>query len=135
MPDHDLTLKSQLKPKPVATRRYLFGRRQPIAKTVRHLALQFWVRSMGRLSAVSPVFTRLAILPLGPYKDRKQIFRYWGERPYVSPLAQVNNVTLNLGPKSFIDDYVTIYAHPGAVGPGIVSSQCAYIPLGGDRVG
>lgn len=71
---------------------------------------------MLQLSPVSPLFTYLAGLPLGPYKDKQGLLRYMGERSYVSPKAQISCPKLQMGPKCFIDDYVTIYAHPGAQG-------------------
>jgi acetyltransferase-like isoleucine patch superfamily enzyme len=39
-----------------------------------------------------------------------------GQRPYISPRAQIQCARLSLGPQCFIDDGVTIYAHPGAQG-------------------
>jgi acetyltransferase-like isoleucine patch superfamily enzyme len=49
-------------------------------------------------------------------KGKRGLLRYLGDRPYVSPKAQIGCPNLDLGPKCFIDDYVTIYAHPGALG-------------------
>ena len=71
---------------------------------------------MLQFARFSPVFTRLAGWPLGPYKDKKRLLRYMGDRPYVSPRAQVSCPKLQMGPKCFVDDYVTIYAHKGAQG-------------------
>ena len=89
---------------------------QPISKTLRELFVGKWMRVMLRLSPVSPLFTYLAGLPLGPYKDKRRLLRYVGERAYVSPRAQIQCPKLQLGARCFIDDYVTIYAHPGAQG-------------------
>jgi len=75
-----------------------------------------WIRAMLSLSVISPLFTRLAGLPLGPYKDKRKLLRYLGNRPYISPNAQISCARLDIGPKCFIDDYVTIYAHKGAQG-------------------
>jgi acetyltransferase-like isoleucine patch superfamily enzyme len=94
----------------------LTARRQPLAKTLREMMVRTWVRSMVQLSAVAPFCLRLAELPLGPYKDKRILLRYLGDRPYISPLAQVSCANLQLGPKCFIDDFVTIYAHPQAQG-------------------
>jgi len=58
-------------------------------------------------------FTWLAGLPLGPYKKKWPLARI---KPYISPKAQIDCPKLQMGPRCFIDDYVTIYAHPGAQG-------------------
>lgn len=92
------------------------SRRQPIAKTLREMVVRAWVRSMVKLSTVAPFSLRLAELPLGPYKDKRVLLRYLGDRPYISPRAQVSCANLQLGPKCFIDDFVTIYAHPQSQG-------------------
>ena len=92
------------------------GRRQPITKTVLDIGKRLWMQTLVRLSVVSPVFLRLAAWPLGPYKDKKKLLRYLGDRPYISPLAQVQCDNLSIGRRSFIDDYVTIYSHPQAEG-------------------
>ena len=68
------------------------------------------------LSPISPLFTYLAGLPLGPYKDKRRLLRYVGDRAYVSPRAQIQCPKLQMGPRCFIDDYVTVYAHPEAQG-------------------
>jgi len=75
-----------------------------------------WIQTMLLLSSVSPLFTYLAGLPLGPYKDKRRLLTYLGKRAYVSPKAQIQCANLHLGPQCFIDDYVTVYAHPGAQG-------------------
>lgn len=71
---------------------------------------------MVRLANVSPLFLYLAGLPLGSYKGKRKLLRYLGQRPYISPRAQISCPNLQVGPKCFIDDYVTIYAHPRARG-------------------
>lgn len=62
-----------------------------------------------------PGVGRLALLLAGwlagPYKNRR-ILAYLTDRPYVSPRAQIHCPDLRLGPHCFIDDGVTIYAHP-----------------------
>lgn len=85
-------------------------------KKLRHLSMQMWIGVMMRFAALSPWFTWLAALPLGAYKDKRLLLRYIGDRPYVSPKAQIHCSQLNLGPKCFIDDYVTIYTHHKARG-------------------
>jgi len=86
--------------------------RQPASKMLRERLVRVWIKAMMPLSALSPRFTYLAALALGPYKDKRKLLRFMGNRPYISPKAQVSCPTLQLGPKCFIDDYVTIYAHP-----------------------
>ena len=97
---------------PQKTKRF----RQPITKTLRDIFLRKWMQVMLQLSPVSPLFTHLAGLPLGPYKDKRKLLRHLGRRPYVSPRSQVKCPNLQMGPRCFIDDYVTVYAHPGARG-------------------
>ena len=47
----------------------------------------------------------------GPYKD-KRILAHLTEKPYISPKAQIMARELEIGPQSFVDDFVTIFAHP-----------------------
>ncbi|MCR4405508.1 MAG: acyltransferase [Anaerolineae bacterium] len=93
-----------------------FHLRQPASKTLREVFIRAWIRVMLRFSPVSPAFTHLAALPLGPYKDKRLLLSYAGSRSYVSPRAQIKCPNLRMGSHCFIDDYVTIYAHPGAQG-------------------
>lgn len=109
------TSTNQISEQPKA-KRAGWGRRQPIRKTLRDIAVRTWIRSMVSLSNVVPGLMRLAELPLGPYKDKRALLRYLGNRPYISPRAQVSCPNLQLGPQCFIDDFVTIYAHPQAQG-------------------
>ena len=90
--------------------------RQPVSKTLRDIFVRAWIRIMLCFSPVSPAFTHLAALPLGPYKDKRLLLRYASGRSYVSPKAQIKCPKLDIGSRCFIDDYVTIYAHPGAQG-------------------
>jgi acetyltransferase-like isoleucine patch superfamily enzyme len=83
---------------------------------VREVLARLWIRTLMHVAPASPLALRLAAWPLGPYKDKRALLRYLGDRPYVSPLAQVSCPNLQLAPQCFIDDYVTIYAHPGATG-------------------
>jgi len=71
---------------------------------------------MLRFSLISPLFVYLAGLPLGPYKDKSILLRHIGDRSYISPRAQIKCPLLQMGPRCFIDDYVTIYAHRRAQG-------------------
>jgi len=93
------------------------GRRQSISKTLLDIARRVWMQNMAKLAGFSPVFMRLAELPLGPYKDKRKLLRYLGDRPYISPRAQINCMSqLTMAPRGFIDDHVTIYAHPASTG-------------------
>jgi acetyltransferase-like isoleucine patch superfamily enzyme len=55
-------------------------------------------------------FTRLAGLPLGPYKNKWPLARI---KPYLSPRAQITCMDLHLGQGCFIDDFVTIHSSKG----------------------
>jgi acetyltransferase-like isoleucine patch superfamily enzyme len=52
-------------------------------------------------------FTRLASLPLGPYRKKWPLASV---KPYISPKAQVAGLGLNLDRGCFIDDFVTLYS-------------------------
>lgn len=60
---------------------------------------------LGRLSL------RLASALRGPYKD-KRVLASLTANPYISPHAQIWCPRLTVGPHCFIDDGVTLYAHP-----------------------
>jgi acetyltransferase-like isoleucine patch superfamily enzyme len=94
----------------------LFSLRQPITKTLKEIATRTWIQVVLRFVSVFPPSVSLAGLPLGPYKGKRKLLWYLGDRPYISPKAQIGCPNLEIGPKCFIDDYVTIYAHPGALG-------------------
>lgn len=87
-----------------------------LPQKVNRLLSRTWLRSLTRLGALSPRFLRLAERSVGIYKDRKKLLRYLAPNAYISPLAQIGAVTLQVGPRCLIDDYVTIYAHPDASG-------------------
>ena len=91
-------------------------RQQSIAKTARDVAARAWVRSMVQLSDYVPGTMRLAEWGFRSYKDKRRMRRFLGERSYISSRAQVDCPGLTLGPRCFIDDYVTIYADPKAEG-------------------
>jgi acetyltransferase-like isoleucine patch superfamily enzyme len=101
---------------PPAPKRSPFSRRQPIFKTLREIAVRAWIRVMLKLATACPPLIGLAGLPLRPYKGRRDLLRYLGGRSYISPKAQIGCPNLEMGQKCFIDDYVTIYAHPAARG-------------------
>jgi acetyltransferase-like isoleucine patch superfamily enzyme len=107
-------------------KKYPFGLRQPISKTLREISARAWVRLMMRLAPVSPMFIHLAELPMGLYKDKRPWLDIIYPRPYISSRAQVSCPTLHLGSHCFIDDYVTIYAYPGARG-GVYLSENVHI--------
>lgn len=54
---------------------------------------------------------RLAAAMRGPYKDRR-ILAYLTDKSFVSPQAQIHCPNLVMGKQCFIDDRVTIFAHP-----------------------
>jgi acetyltransferase-like isoleucine patch superfamily enzyme len=56
---------------------------------------------------------RLAWSMRGPYKDRK-ILAHLTQLPIVSPQAQVHARDFVIGAQCFVDDHVTIFAHPDA---------------------
>lgn len=90
--------------------------RQPLSCTLRDVGIEAWVRVMVALAPLSPIFLTLAGWPLGPYKDKRALLRYLGDRPYVSPRAQIACPRLHLGPQCFLDDGVVVYAHPDSTG-------------------
>jgi acetyltransferase-like isoleucine patch superfamily enzyme len=98
--------------------------RQAPAKTLRDVAarlwMQFWLQFVPRDPVAhrrrAIVFSRLAELAAPPFKGRWRLLRYLGDRPYISPKAQISCPNLSMGPKCFIDDFVTIYAHASALG-------------------
>lgn len=75
-----------------------------------------WLLCMGIIVRYTGKFISIASLPLGPYKEKRKLQKYLGSRPYISPKAQVKCQNLKIGPKCFIDDYVTIYSHHHAEG-------------------
>jgi acetyltransferase-like isoleucine patch superfamily enzyme len=93
---------------------------------------------MSDLPVIGRVCVWLAGLPLGPYKD-KRVLANISRKPYISPRAQIKCADLTIGPGSFIDDDVTIYAHRsgGAVhlGQGVHIYRGTIIEVGaGGRV-
>jgi acetyltransferase-like isoleucine patch superfamily enzyme len=91
----------------------------------------FW----GRLAPAAPVFMRLAALPLGPYKDKRQLLPYLRGHAYISPRAQIHCPRLAVASQCLIDDEVTLYALPGARGsitldPGVHLYRGTILELG-----
>lgn len=76
---------------------------------------------------------RIAWSLCGPYKDRK-VLAYLTDRPVISPRAQVHAKELEIGPNCFVDDDVTIYAHPDggriALGKGVHLYRGTIIEVG-----
>ncbi len=72
-----------------------------------------WLMKGSDLPLVGKWCLRLASALRGPYKDKKHL-AYLTSKPFISPKAQVWAKNLEIGPQCFIDDYVTIYAHPDA---------------------
>jgi acetyltransferase-like isoleucine patch superfamily enzyme len=72
-----------------------------------------WVTmQLSDLPCVGRLFTWLAGLPMGPYRSRVALARI---KTYISPKAQISCPSLRLGPKCFIDDFVTILGTGGSV--------------------
>ncbi len=55
---------------------------------------------------IGRTFTRLAGLPLGPYRSKVVLSQI---KTYISPKAQINCPNFHLGRSCFIDDFVTIF--------------------------
>jgi len=85
-----------------------------------------WLFIMGGMVRLTGRFVSIATYPLGPYKDKRRILKYLGQKPYISPKAQIKCPKLNIGPKCFIDDFVTIYAHRHGTG-GVYLEQNVFI--------
>lgn len=83
------------------------GRR---ARHARLLVLQLLMNLSG-VPVVGRVALHVAGALLGPYKNRR-ILAQVTLRSYVSPAAQIQCRNLHLGRNCFIDDRVTIFAHP-----------------------
>lgn len=79
-----------------------FRVKRAIAKTLMELST---VPLVGKLCL------HLAGAMRGPYKD-KRILAHLTDKPYISPKAQIFCPRLSVGPQCFIDEGVTIYAHP-----------------------
>lgn len=103
--------------------------RQPLSRTLRDASLGLWIRTMLSLAPLSKIFLHLAGLPLGPYKDKRELLNYMGGGAYLSPRADVRCPRLELGAQCFVDDDVTIYAHPAATG-GVFLSRNVHLYRG-----
>ena len=84
-----------------------------LARWLRH-ARQLVLQLLMNLSGV-PVVGRAALhlagALVGPYKDRRILAKITSHS-YISPASQVHCRKLTLGKSCFVDDRVTIYAHP-----------------------
>ena len=78
------------------------GIKRAITITLMRLSTKRWI---GR-----PCL-RLAGVLRGPYKDRRMLANLTAN-PYISPRAQIHCARLTIGAHCFVDDDVTIYAHP-----------------------
>ncbi|MFH1084664.1 MAG: acyltransferase, partial [Chloroflexota bacterium] len=74
-------------------------------------ALLVLLMRLSPLALVGRPCLRLAGALRGPYKDRRLLANLT-RHPYVSPHADIHCPRLTIGPHCFIDDGVTIYAHP-----------------------
>ncbi|MBE9513437.1 MAG: acyltransferase [Chloroflexi bacterium] len=66
----------------------------------------------SNLPYIGRLFARLAGLSVGPYRSRRALARI---KTYISPKAQIHCSDLHIGPKCFIDDFVTIFGTDGSV--------------------
>ena len=80
------------------------------ARHARQLLLQL-LMNLSPLPVVGRAALHLAGALVGPYKDRR-ILAQVTSHSYVSPAAQIHCPRLHLGKNCFIDDRVTIFAHP-----------------------
>lgn len=86
-----------------------------LLKKLGKLGRWWWMRLTMELSDwpyMGRFFTWLAGLPLGTYRSKTLLARI---KTYISPKAQINCPNLHLGPKCFIDDFVTISGDDGSV--------------------
>lgn len=67
--------------------------------------------TLARIPLLGGLFLRLACRLVGPYKNRRLLIRLSG-RSFISPYASIHCPNLRLGQRVFIDDHVTLYAHP-----------------------
>jgi len=67
---------------------------------------------LSDLPGVGRFFTWSAGLSVGPFRSRRALARI---KTYISPKAQISCPDLQIGPKCFIDDYVTIFGQDGSV--------------------
>jgi len=74
-------------------------------------AIQVICMRLSDVPLIGWLCLRIAGWVRGPYKD-KRILALLTAKPYISPRAQIKAHDLVIGPQCFIDDYVTIYAHP-----------------------
>ena len=74
-------------------------------------AIQVVCMQLSDIPLAGWIAVRFAGWMRGPYKD-KRVLALLTEKPYISPRAQIRAHNLVIGPQCFIDDYVTIYAHP-----------------------
>lgn len=70
-----------------------------------------WLMRASDMPLVGRWCLRLASALRGPYKDKKHL-AYLTPKPFVSPKAEIWASSLEVGPQCFIDDGVTIFAHP-----------------------
>jgi acetyltransferase-like isoleucine patch superfamily enzyme len=78
----------------------------------RAYATKLWTGTFARLSrlpVVGPVCARLVAAGLGPYKAKRSFIKLTG-RTYISRRARIHGAKVDVGPRCFIDDDVTLYA-------------------------
>ncbi len=85
---------------------------------------------LAPLPLVGGLCLRLAMKLVGPYKARRRLIALSG-RSFISPRADIHCPGIHWGAQVFVDDHVTIYAHPdgGSVQLGDRSSLQRYTML------
>ncbi len=71
--------------------------------------------ALSTLPLVGRAFLRGAMMLVGPYKNRRKLVNL-SRRSFISPHADIHCPDLHLGQMVFIDDHVTLYAHPDGGG-------------------
>lgn len=82
---------------------------------------------LSDLPWAGPLFTRLAGLPLEPYRGKWPLARIT-RKPYISPKAQIACPERHFGSDCFIDDFVTITS--GTSGGSVILDKEVYIYRG-----
>lgn len=79
--------------------------------TLRQQWVNFWMRHAG-LNPLGRIATRIAILPMPPYKGRSHM-RFLNPAGYISPKAEIYHSRLKLGANVFVGDRAVIYQQDG----------------------
>jgi len=91
-------------------------RRKRHLQQLRKLGKWWWwawtAMQLSDLPYMGRFFTWLAGLPVDPYRSRRELAHI---KTYISPKAQISCPNLHIGPRCFIDDFVTIFGQDGSV--------------------